>query len=288
MKNNFVFFGSDDFSRTVLLELISSGFTPSLIVTAPPKPSGRGMRFQEPPIKIFADENNIPTLQPEKLDEDFINALQSSEINYDFFVVASYGKIIPKKVIDLPKKGVLNVHPSLLPLYRGASPIESQILNSEEHVGVSIMIMDELMDHGPILSQKVVGVETLTDRKYQSLALLLAKEGGRELSRVIPLWMNRTLEAKPQDHNIATFTKKIKKEDGEIKLEDNALENYLKFLAFSSWPETYFFVKNKGGKEIRVKIKDAKLVDNKFTPLRVTPEGGKEMNYEDFVRGLGR
>lgn len=290
-----VFFGTDDFSVVVLEELKKAGFIPALIITAPDKPKGRGLVFTPSPAKIWAETNSIP------VSSDY----QLLTTNYSLFIVASYGKIIPKRILDIPKYGALNVHPSLLPRYRGPSPIESQILADEKDIGVSIMQMDEQMDHGPTLEYWKLDTGNWKEAwppKASELRKLLAREGGKLLAETIPKWVLGEIKAVPQDESKATYTKKFtKKEDGRIDLEGDAKQNFLKIRAFEGSIGTYFYTKksspspsfNKGGEgggfstqRIRVKITDAAFENNTFRILRVIPEGRKEMPYEDFLRGI--
>ena len=148
----FVFFGTPELSVEILEHLKENGFIPSLIVTNPDRPQGRKMILTPPPVKLWAQKNEIKFLQPEKLDSVF--NLQLATYNPQLFIVVAYGKILPKKVLEIPEKGTLNIHYSLLPKYRGASPIESAILNDDKDTGVSIMLMDERMDHGPVVAQQ--------------------------------------------------------------------------------------------------------------------------------------
>lgn len=275
-----VFFGTSSFSIGVLDALKKEGIVPALIVTAPDKPRGRKLIVTPPPVKIWAQENNIPFLQPEKLDDAFAHRLQTT--NYGLFVVASYGKIIPKQVLDIPKHGTLNVHPSLLPKLRGASPIQSAIL-SEESTGVTIILLDEKMDHGPIIAQEEVPV-TLWPPKESVLEKILAEAGGKLLANIIPKWIDGNIEPKEQEHERATYTKKFTKEDGLIDLSDDPTTNYRKIQAFEVWPKAYFFTE-RHGKQTRVAITDAELIEGILVIKKVTPEGKKEMNYEDFLRG---
>ena len=285
-----VFFGTPQFAVYVLEELKEAGIEPDIIVTAPDRPAGRGLQLKAPPVKDWANENNIPILQPSTLkknhgqnpgsghDEETaktLDILMNSE--WDLFIVAAYGKILSKKIIDLPRKGVLNVHPSLLPRFRGASPVESQILEDERKTGVSIMQIDEEMDHGPILAQASIEPEEWP-LHASFLEELLAREGGKLLAEAIPLWLSGELEATPQEHGQATFTRKIKKEDGEIDLSADGYQNYLKFCAHDEWPGTHFF---KDGK--RIKITAAEFVNGEFRILRVIPEGKKEIDYSVFL-----
>jgi methionyl-tRNA formyltransferase len=279
-----VFFGTPHFAEIVLDELVAAGYTPVLIVTAPDKPKGRKLLTTPSEVKTWATAHNVPVCTPEKLrDETFLQELQKA--NCDLFLVAAYGKIIPKAVLDLPKYGTLNVHPSLLPKFRGASPIESAILWGDDHTGVSIMVVDEEMDHGPIVAQKDYRTNDWPP-KVGALTEALAHEGGKLLAASIPEWI-RTRSSTPQDHARATFTKKIAKEDGLIDLTLDPLMNYKKIRAL----DAYCFIL-RGEKPIRVRITDAtyeelpKEAGGTLTLTRVIPEGKKEMSYEDFLRGL--
>lgn len=281
-KIKFAYFGTDEFSVAVLEELKTAQFLPLIIVTVPDRAVGRGLVVTPPPAKQWAQLNGIEVLQPEKLDSDLISKLSGT--NYDLFIVASYGKIIPKSILDIPKHGTLNVHPSLLPKYRGPSPIEYQILNDEQEVGVSIMLLDEKMDHGPILAQTYYDTEHNEQLNTSALTIELARRGGALLAKIIPDWLKEKITPKEQEHDKATITKKITKEEGLINLSDNPYQNYLKYLAYDIWPGTYFFT-NKYGSQIRIKIKEAGYENGEFKIIRVVPEGGREMNYEDFLRG---
>lgn len=278
---SFIFFGTDEFATIVLEELKSGHLLPALIVCAPDRKAGRGLALTKPATKIWAERNSVKVLQPEKLDAAFSNELTPGA--YQLFVVASYGKIIPQAIIDIPKHGTLNVHPSLLPKYRGPSPIESQILADEKEVGVSIMQIDAKMDHGPILIQEKIAAAALP-MPEPVLSKTLAAIGGRILSDSMQKWIDGEIVAEEQNHHAATITTFIKKEDGLIDLSDNPRKNYLKFLAFQRWPSAYFFI-SRNGKKVRVIIKSAFFENNEFRISSVLPEGGKEMSYEDFTRG---
>ncbi|MCU0660439.1 MAG: methionyl-tRNA formyltransferase [Candidatus Pacebacteria bacterium] len=275
-KYNIVFFGTPDFAVRILAELQKADLMPSLIVTAPDKPQGRKLIVTPPPVKVWALANNIPILQPEKLDAEFLYNIQHT--TYDLFIVAAYGKILKKEVLDTPTHGTLNVHPSLLPKYRGASPIESAILSGDTETGVSIMLLDELMDHGPVLAQKKVPLAR--DTGATALEYELATLGGELLGTTIPSWIDGSIQAKPQEHDKAIVTKKIQKEDGLLAISGNAEENYRKIKAYEGWPRTYFIKDNK-----RIVISKARLADGILHIDRVIPEGKKEMAYEDFLRG---
>lgn len=273
MNNNFIFFGTDDFSIEVLKVLLDNNIKPDYCITQPDRPKGRNLVLTPPDIKVFCEKENIKVLQFEKLETN-----QIPEVN--FYVVASYGKIIPKEIVDKPKLGALNVHPSLLPQYRGASPIETAILNDDKKTGVTIMLMDEKMDHGPIISQREVNFDVWP--KKIEVRDKLAKIGGEMLTEVINDLEN--IKATEQNHDQATFTKMLKKSDGEIFESDLDKTKWLKFIAYNPWPGIFFFT----DKGIRVKITDAKFEDGKFEILKVIPEGKKEMDWKSFKNGYLR
>lgn len=276
------YFGTPHFSVYVLEELEKAGIVPTLIVTTPDKPAGRGLEMQSSAVKLWAEEKEINVITPEKLNDTDMEAEVLLNSEWDLFVVAAYGKLLPKNLLEIPKKGTLNVHPSLLPKYRGPSPIETQILKDAKEVGVSIILLDEETDHGPILAQASITPEPWPFKRSM-LEDLLWHEGGALLAEAIPPFINGSLETSPQEHSEATFTEKLKKEDGRINLKEDGYKNYLKFCAYEGWPGTYFFV-TRGDKETRVKIIDAKYENDVFTPTRVIPEGKKEMDYQDFLR----
>ncbi len=284
MLNNIkiTFFGTSDFSVFCLEEMKILDLIPELIITSPDKPIGRGLKLEANPVKIWAEQNNISYLTPLKLDSDFILHLTPSNCN--LFIVASYGKIIPKTVLDLSKHGTINIHPSLLPKYRGPSPLQSQIVNNESDIGFSIMLLDEQMDHGPIITQEKLASKwpvSLTNLKK-----IMAKESTKKLVEILPDWIEGKIEAKSQNHTQATFTKKIEKKDGELDIiNDDPYKNYLKFLAYGVSPRVYAFAEKKSNL-IRFIITDAEFKDGQFIIKSVLPEGKKEMNYDDFLRGL--
>lgn len=279
---SFVFFGTPEPAVEILEAIHKAGYTPSLIVTNPDKPAGRNLKFTPSPVKVWAGTNHIPVLQPNTpTDPDFLYKLKAK--SYQLLVVAAYGSILPKELLRVPRYGALNVHYSLLPKYRGASPVESQILADDKETGVSILLMDEEMDHGPILARKAVKISPWPPtalelrKKYNEVAAKLLVE-------ILPAWVAGKIQAEPQNHAKATYTKKIRPEDRLIRLEDNAHQNYLKIRALASWG-TYFFAKA-SSRNIRVLIKKASLKGSVLTIERVVPEGKKEMSYEEFLRGL--
>lgn len=278
---SFAFFGTPEFSTLVLAELISKNFYPKVIITSPDKPAGRGLALTQSPVKRFAIEHQIPFLQPEKLDQEFISSLEKMKL--DTFIVAAYGKILPSSLLATPIHPPLNVHPSLLPKYRGTSPVESQILADEKNIGVSVIRMDEKMDHGPIVAQEKIEI---TDWPISRDALndILWKKGGQLLANILTEWISGKAKETPQNHDNASVTKKIEKTDGLIDIAGSDKKNYLKYLAYEGWPGTYFFSEI-GSKKIRVIIKRAHFEATKFIIDSIVPEGKKEMPYRDFLKG---
>ena len=287
---NFIFFGTSRFSVLVLEELRVQGYIPALIVTVPDKPKGRKLLLTPPETKIWAMEQSVPYVQLHTLKNtsDSLDSPQSiiesfSKNRYDVGIVASYGKIIPQNILDVPIHGMLNIHPSLLPKLRGASPLQGTILSNEGVAGVTIMHLDALMDHGNIILQEKVSIQDWPP--YESdLEEILARKGGMLLGKNINGWIFGTLQEKEQDHAIATYTKKIEKTDGEINLEDLPEQNIRKIRAYHVWPGAYFFTEY-NGKRIRVIVKKARIENDKLVLERVVPEGKKEMNYVDFING---
>jgi methionyl-tRNA formyltransferase len=278
-KTKFVFFGTNAFAVAVLEELKKHNFLPTLIITTEDKPKGRKLVLTPPETKVWAEKNSISYIQPNTLKtEEVVEKIKS--YNVDFFVVASYGKIIPQIVLDIPQYGTLNVHPSLLPKLRGASPIESAIL-LENETGVTIMKLDAQMDHGPIVSQKkILEWEGNNPPHADDLEKTLAHEGGKLLAEIIPEWISGKVSEVEQDHTKATFCKKIEKSDGEINLSDDAEKNIRKIRAYHIWPTAYFFDDGK-----RIIVKQAHIEDAKLILDRIIPEGKKEMSYTDFLKG---
>ena len=275
----FVFFGTDEFAGAVLAALVAADLKPALIVTTPDQSCGRGQVLTPPPVKFWAETQQIPYQQPKNLRSDLETSLRSDlGIKYQLFLVASYGKIIPPEILALPEHGVLNLHPSLLPEFRGPTPIQSAILAGAAVTGVSLMLVDEEVDHGPILKVQSVKLKT---QNFVELRDQLAKLGAQLFIETLPDWLAGKITPQPQDHARATETKKLKKEDGLINLTDDPQLNYRKFLALTPQPGIYCFVNQQ-----RIIIAGAALTAGQFVITRVRPAGRREMTWADFQRGL--
>lgn len=278
----FVFFGTSHFSVIVLDELKSAGYVPALVVTQEDKPQGRHMTITPPPVKVWAEQNNVPVIQPKSLKDVSVSSELSAN-SYDLFIVASYGKIIPQAILDIPKYQTLNVHPSLLPKLRGPSPIQGAILNELE-TGVTIMRLNSKMDEGPIVVQEKVLIPNWPPYANE-LEETLAHSGGALLAGVIPKWIDGSVTEIPQDDSLATYCKIIQKTDAQVDLSDSPEVNLRKIRAYVGWPNAYTHISH-NGKELRLIVKSAHLEEGKLILDRIVPEGRKEMNWQDFERGL--
>lgn len=252
-KTNIVFMGTPDFSIPVLEGLLElENFQVSGVVTQPDKKAGRGGEIKQSPVKILAKKYNLPVLQPEKITDEAIAEIKS--FNPDVIVVAAYGHIIPKKLLDLPKYKCINVHGSLLPKYRGASPIQWAILEGEKETGITIMLMDEKMDHGAILEQAKIQIDE--EETSASLFVKMSSLSKQVIKDVLPLFVEGKLKPRVQDELKASFTKILSKDDGHIFWSQTAEEIERKVRALDPWPSCFSFY---GSPMARLKILQASI-----------------------------
>ena len=266
----FAFFGTPYVARDTLTALLERGFTPSMVITNPDAPRGRGMALTPSPTKTLAEERGIPVLTPTKLDTETIESIKS--FGCEYAVVVAYGKILPDELISTFPRGVLNVHYSLLPKYRGASPVESALLAGDTVTGVAIQKMVREMDAGEVLALTEVPIDP--EETAKELKPRLIKMGAALLVDTLPKFIEGRIAGTPQDAAQVTRARKIKKEDGLIDPEGSARENWNKYRAYAEWPGIYFFKDAK-----RIKITKARLEGEKFIIERVIPEGKAEMPY---------
>lgn len=276
---NFAFWGTPEVGSKTLDILKSNGYIPSLIITSPDKRSGRGLHMTQSPVSIWAENNNIPCQKPEKINQEFLDNFK--KLNIDLSIVVAYGKILPENIINEPKLGTINIHYSLLPKYRGASPLESALLNGDTKTGVSIQQMEYKLDSGPIWAEKEIDISINTTK--EELRDLLITKGATLLCDILPKIINKEIVPKAQEDELATYCTKIDKSFGEISPDDDPMSNWNKYRAFYGWPGIYFF-KERGGKKIRIKITKAKYENNSFVIERVVPEGKKEISYQDLLK----
>ncbi|MCX6022674.1 MAG: methionyl-tRNA formyltransferase [Chloroflexi bacterium] len=235
-----VFMGSPDFAVPILERLADGPHEVVGVFTQPDRPAGRGRALAPSPVKRAAVARGLPVFQPERLRRgggpDDLAALHP-----DLLVVAAYGLILPQRVLDMGTRGALNVHPSLLPRWRGASPIAGAVLAGDEETGVSIMLMDAGMDTGPVLSQERTPI--LPGETTGQLTERLARQSADLLARTLDQWLAGALTPQPQDESRATLTRLIKKEDGELDWTRPAAELDRQVRAYQPWPGAFTYWK---------------------------------------------
>jgi methionyl-tRNA formyltransferase len=250
---------------------VETGFVPAVVVTSPDAPRGRGQQLAPCETKAWALANGLAVLSPDKLDAQACAALAAYGCEYA--IVVAYGKLLPKTLIESFPKGVLNVHYSLLPKYRGASPVEGALLAGETETGVSIQRM--------VYTMRTIPIEpTETTRELRPR---LIQAGAALLIDVLPGYLAGTRIGTPQDESQATVASKIDKKDGELDLAGDPRTNWNKYRAYAESPGTYFFA-DRGGKRMRIKIASAAFDGKAFTPLRIVPEGRNETDYSAFMK----
>ncbi|HSX19179.1 MAG TPA: methionyl-tRNA formyltransferase [Candidatus Saccharimonadales bacterium] len=258
------FFGTPTFAQIVLEKLIASQYKPELVITAHDAKAGRGRQIKSSPVKQSAEKNNIEVITPTNLKD-------VNNLDFELAILVAYGKILPQNILDIPKYGFINVHPSLLPKYRGPSPIQSAILNGERTTGVSIMLLDQEVDHGPVLSQKEIEIEK--SDTHDSLAQKLANVGADLLLETLPPYLDGSQKPKEQTHQEATVTEHITKQDGYFDIENPPKKEDLDRMirAYFRWPTAW------------TKI-HGRVV--KFLPEgKIQPEGKKPMKLKEFLNG---
>lgn len=251
------YFGTSDFAVPALERLRADGdFLVVEAVTQPDKPVGRKRLLTAPPVKRAAESLGIPVWQPTTLkDEAALAHLQALDV--DAYVVASYGKILPRRVLDVPRFGGINLHASLLPAWRGASPIAAAIAAGDAETGVTVMLMDEKLDEGPELARRALPIDA--DDTTETLSRKLAELGAEMVGAAVKGWIEGRIEAVPQDHAKATFTKILEREDGRIDWKKSAGEIERLVRALKPWPEAHALWTRKG-QPLRLTLKRAALI----------------------------
>ncbi len=302
-KEKIVFMGTPIFAEIILKKLIATKWKPELVITAPDKPMGRKQIITPPPVKILSKKEKIPIIQPVEIIE------AQSQLNYlspDSIIVSAYGKILPKAILDIPRLGCINIHPSLLPKYRGPSPIQTTILNGDKESGVTIILMNQAMDEGPIIAQKKITLKG--NETKQTLNEKLAKLGGSLLIKTLPLYFKNKIIPYPQPNIDVSYTRLITKKDGLIYWHKKAEEIERQIRAFNDWPGAYTFLKIKD-KKINIKILESEIMpcqnnyqygtcfynDRKEWAVqtgkdcliikKIQPAGKKLMDAKDFLNG---
>lgn len=297
-----IFFGTTNFGIPALEALIKNNFEIVAIITTPDAPAGRKKVLAPSPIKTFALSRGLKVFQPEKLKANPVLIKEIQTLKPDVGIVAAYGKIIPKEIFDIPRFGALNIHPSLLPKYRGPTPIQTAILSGDKYSGVTIIKIDEQVDHGPIIGRS--GPIDISDKIFTEVHEILAKIGAELLVNVIPDHIGGKILPAPQKEEQATFTKIFTVSDAQIDSGDTAENIFNKIRALNPEPGTFIILNEK----IRLKIIAAEtVISEKIIPGKIIsiiagrlalsgangsvivktiqPEGKKIMTADDFIRG---
>lgn len=295
------FLGTPEIACPSLESLISDDrFKVLCVITQPDQKIGRQQVLTATPIKQVALKHNLEVFQPEKLrkDQKLIGHLKNLEL--DFLVVIAYGQILSKETLDIAKIAPINVHGSILPKYRGASPIEQALLNGDKETGISIMKMDEKMDEGPVY--QIYTLPITTEDNNHTLRTKMGILSAEKLPETLIKIASTEFTAQPQDHSQATYCQKINKPDGFINPSTESAENiFHKFQAYFSWPNITWNYQNKN-----FKIHNLKIVDQVLNPgkikinknqllvgtttkaleiLEIQMEGKKALSIKDFLSG---
>jgi methionyl-tRNA formyltransferase len=315
-KISTIFMGTPDFAVPILESVLKIDYIDlTKIITQPDKKVGRKKILTPPPVKIYSQKMGLEILQPEKIkDKNFIKKLKN--LKPDLIIVVAYGQILPNEIIEIPKYGCINVHASLLPKHRGASPIQTAILNGDKETGITIMKIDGGLDSGDIISQEKIEIKK--DDTSKTLRDKLSALGAKLLVKTLPDYLTENIKPAPQDDSKATETKILNRKDGEIDFENKtAGEIERKLRAFTPWPGIYTFFngavpQRRGGETAtgrKLKILELKIED-KINPLipigklyeyknnliinckdgslildTVQLEGKKEISGQEFING---
>ncbi len=295
---NFHYYGTSEFGALVLEGLFKAGLAPSLVVSTAPKPAGRKQELILTPVSVFAKSKGLEVLEVSTLKSAEIQNLLASN-HTSVAILASFGKIIPQVILDMYPKGIVNVHPSLLPQYRGPAPIQSAIRDGLTETAVSIMLLDAEVDHGPLLAQERCVI--VDDDTTPTLSKKLADMAVKLLLITFESYLNNKLSPVPQNHALATFTKMITRDDGATDFSKPAQELYNQWRAFTPWPGLWTRWKGQRLKLSKVSAGDQKLsiglVTNESDVVMIgcgrgslvvhslQLEGGKELLAADFCRG---
>lgn len=268
--HNFAFFGTPDVAAQTLTTLLDAGFVPAVVVTSPDAARGRGLAITPSPVKALALEKHLPVLTPETLDDETCSAIGA--YGCDYAVVVAFGKIFPEALIHTFPKGALNVHYSLLPKYRGATPLEGALLAGETVTGVTVQRLVRQLDAGDILAHEELPIGPADTAR--ELRPKLIELGAALLIKTLPRFEQGELTPVPQDHAQATQTHKLKKDDGLLALDAPGETNWRKYRAYADTIGVHFFEHGK-----RMKVTQASFNNGVFSIERVIPEGKTEMAY---------
>ena len=299
-----VFMGTPAFAVPALRALVERSYVVAGVYTQPDRRAGRGRKLRASPVKVFAEERGLPVFQPASLRQDAQARSTLAELAPDAVIVAAYGLFLPEEVLKLPRLGCLNIHPSLLPKHRGASPVATAILDGDETSGVTIILLDEGVDTGPILAQRETRIPD--DETAEELTVRLFELGSELLVDTLDRWERGQIEPTPQNDNEASLTRRLEREDGRIDWRQPADSLARRVRAFTPWPGTFTTWKGRTLKILGAKLLDcpldgtpgtvARLDDSTIAVIagegalameRIQLEGRQAMSAADFIRGYG-
>jgi methionyl-tRNA formyltransferase len=302
-KPRLVFMGTPDFAVPALKALKENGYDILAVVTQPDRPKGRGRKLSATPVKQYAQKNGLKVLQPEKVSsKEFYD--QVRQYNPDLIIVVAFGQILKKSLLDIPRLGIINIHASLLPRYRGAAPIQRAILNNENVTGLTIMHMDEGLDKGDILFQEEL--EILENENSGSLHDRLALMSGGVLINFLRSVVGKPIEGIPQEHAKATYAHKIDRDMAKIDWTKDAVKISCLIRALDPWPGAYTSINGKHIKLFSSRVEDESSSDVTPGRARILPDnklcietgkgmisveevlypGKKRLPFSDFIRGF--
>lgn len=306
IKLRTIFMGTSDFAAVILEDLLDKKYDVVSVYTQKDKKIGRQQELHKSAVKMVAENSKLTVYEPASFNSETVRQLKDQKP--DLIIVAAYGKILPKEILDIPGFGAINVHPSLLPKFRGPSPIQNALLDGEKETGATIILMDEKVDAGDILAQRKTAVGE--QETYPELLSRLAELSSDLLLETLPLWIDRQIKPTPQDESQATLCQLIERADGQIIWADNAAAIYNRYRAFLTWPGIFTFWE-KDGLNLRLKLLrislDYQIADSANVALgqvfrsgervavqtadgaivleEVQLEGKNSLKMEEFLRG---
>jgi methionyl-tRNA formyltransferase len=257
MNYKILFAGSGEFAADIFKKMAASEFRPMAVITQPDKLIGRHQILSPSAVKVEAQKLDIEIHEPKSLKNSAAEKM-IRDLEPDLLVVADYGKIIPENILRVPKFGALNIHPSLLPRHRGASPIQYTILEGDKKTGVTIILMDKEVDHGSIVAISELKIE-ISSLTHSELLKKLADLGGDLLIKTLPKWLDGEIKPLPQDESKVTYTKILTREDGKINWQESAEKIERQIRAFEGGPGTWCLCP---GENKKIKISHAEILEN--------------------------
>ena len=279
MSQKIVFMGTSNFAVPILKSLYQNGYPISVVYTQPPKKSNRGQKFNKSPINLFSENISLDVRTPQSLKNNDEEELYLNKLQPDIVLVVSYGQIIPKNILKIPKNGFLNVHASLLPKWRGAAPIQRSIMNLDRETGISIMRINENLDEGPVCNQ--FSLKISKEMNSEELSEKLSLIASEKILNILDNIYDGNIKFKDQDHSKATYAKKVQKVEGKIDWNENAEKIIGKINGLYPYPGAFFSFNGE-----RYKILKAEKSDTKGKPGDIVSENFEVCCGEGSIKVL--